>query len=165
MDRIKEGVRKYSDALKVIDEYKKAALRRLGKFYLAVYKYTPSIEPRIDKEAEARFPNAYSINREIIQFLAYAIYNENGVTLIESLALDTVRYKLLCNNIGMSLTVNSIIAYGDEKEFDEFLSTIQDELKAYLEYLKGNENIFLSDEEKVKFERYLELKNKGLANE
>ena len=161
MDRIKESIRKYSDALKVIDEYKKTALGRLGKFYLAVYKYTPSIEPRIDKEAEARFPNAYSINREIIQFLAYAIYNESGIALIESLAPDTVRYKLLCNNIEMFLTVNSVIAYGDEREFDEFLDALKDELSAYLEYLKSDENIFLSDEEKLKFERYLELKNKG----
>ena len=121
MDGIKESVRKYSDALKVINEYKKTALGRLGKFYLAVYKYTPSIEPHIDKEAEARFPNAYNINREIIQFLAYAIYNENGIALIECLTFDTVRYKLLCNNVEMFLTVNSIIAYGDEREFDEFL--------------------------------------------
>lgn len=155
-----ENNKKYLDALAVINEYKRTALSRLDMFYLTVSKNLPQFDTYADNEAAKRFPRAYEINEQEIEFLGRALHEDNCDVYVDELSADQVIFKMFDNKGDVYLEVDAIFAFGTTSEFTEYIQSLKQELQEYNAYLKENEINSLNDKEKAEFNKYLELKSK-----
>ena len=100
-----ENNKKYLDALAVINEYKRTALSRLNMFYLAVSKKLPQFDTYADKEAAKRFPKAYKIDEQEIEFLGRALHEDECDVCVDELSTDQVIFKMFDNEGDVCLEV------------------------------------------------------------
>ena len=155
-----ENNKKYLDTLAAINEYEKTALSRLDMFYLAVSKNFPQFDTYADKEAAKRFPRAYKIDEQEIEFLGRALHEDGCDVYVDELSADQVIFKMFDNEGDVYLEVDAIFAFGTISEFTEYIQSLKQELQDYNIYLKNNEVDSLNDKEKAEFNKYLELKAK-----
>lgn len=85
-----ENNKKYLDTLAAINEYEKTALSRLDMFYIAVSKNFPQFDTYADKEAAKRFPRAYKIDEQEIEFLGRALHEDECDVYVDELSADQV---------------------------------------------------------------------------
>lgn len=157
---MKENNQKYLDTLATINEYKRTALSRLDMFYLAVSKNLPQFDTYADNEAAKRFPRAYKIDEQEIEFLGRALHEDECDVYVDELSTDQVIFKMFDNEGDVCLEVDAIFAFGTTSEFSVYLQSLKQELQDYNAYLKNNEVNSLNDKEKAEFNKYLELKAK-----
>lgn len=155
-----ENNKKYLDTLATINEYKRTALSRLDMFYLAVSKNFPQFDTYADKEAAKRFPRAYKIDEQEIEFLGRALREDECDVYVDELSADQVIFKMFDNKGDVCLEVDAIFAFGTTSEFTEYIQSLKQELQEYNAYLKENEINSLNDKERAEFNKYLELKSK-----
>ena len=149
---------KYLDVLKAVDEYNRTVLQRVERFYFEISENYPKFEPYADKEAARRFPRAYALEMEDLDFLGDVLSGMGGCIEVISLSPDKVTIKVTSRHDDeIRMDFDSIFASGSNEEFEKYLSGYLREFQAYGEYLKENE---LNEEQRKEFAQYLELKQK-----